>query len=301
MTLGAARHYGSSLLPSAGFVVTLWSLVAAARGPAAGPEQAGRHEAATPLCAVLETISPGEQRPATVRGVLVIGFEHVVLYDPATPLCALDVQPTTEVEFVPGAPGSARLQKITKANGGRAYVILKGLLWGPGELGKENVAEHPIVDYARRRPERYGHLSYSRTKFVVSNVLDSEPVPTDEPSLGDLSAGRPDSAFPILLEAALPIYPGLARRAGISGDVVVDVTVISGRVAATTVQAGDRILSRAVLDNIATWRFKDDVEATFTTRYTFTLELRKTGADRNTRLELNLPSTARLIAAQEAW
>ena len=110
----------------------------------------------------------------------------------------------------------------------------------------------------------------------------------------------PHSAFPLLLEAALPQYPELARWAGISGEVVVDVTIKAGRVAATAVTSGDRMLARAVLRNIETWRFSDDVEAKFTTIFIFVLELRRTGEDRNTRVDSRLPASATVVAAQQA-
>ena len=69
----------------------------------------------------------------------------------------------------------------------------------------------------------------------------------------------------------------------------------------TTVKAGDRALAQAVLQNIETWRFDEKEDSTFTTRFEFALELRKTGEDRNSRLELNLPSSARIVAAANAW
>jgi hypothetical protein len=183
---------------------------------------------------------------------------------------------------------------------GRTYVTLRGVLWGPDKVKEDDPGVELVVAFSRRRPDRYGHLSYSRTKFVVSEVLESEAVPSGVPSLGE-SRPRPNSAFPVLLKAALPMYPELARSAGIRGEVVAEDTVKAGRPAATTVKPGDRILSRAVLANIDTWRFKEDVEARFTTTFVFVLELRKTADDRNTRLELTLPSAARLIAAEEAW
>jgi hypothetical protein len=64
----------------------------------------GRADNTTPLCELLESIAPGERRPATVHGILVAGYEATMLYDPGHTLCTLDVQPTTEVELSSNTP-----------------------------------------------------------------------------------------------------------------------------------------------------------------------------------------------------
>jgi TonB family protein len=260
-----------------------------------------RGNSTTPLCELLESISPGERRPATVRGILVLGFETNMLYDPDSPWCPLDVQPTTEVELSYKIPGTRRLAETAKLSDGRAYVTLRGVLWGPGEVKEDDFSLPLVVSYSRRAPERYGHMSYSRTKFVIDDVLESEPVPAAVASLGEASRPVPETHLPVLLEAAVPMYPAFARNAQITGEVIVEVTIKGGRATSTTVKAGDRALAQAVLKNIETWRFDEKVEATFTTTFEFVLELHKTGDDRNSRLELNLPSSARIVAAANAW
>ena len=254
----------------------------------------------TPLCELLESISQGEQRPATVRGILVLGFETTMLYDPDSPSCPLDVQPFTAVKMPGDVPGADRLAANAKQSDGRAYVILRGVLWGPGKVKADDLSPSLIVSYSRRAPARYGHMGYSRTQFVVEEVLASAPVPPTVPSMGE-TGPRAASAIPVLLEAAVPTYPGFALNMKITGEVIVEVTVKGGRATSTTVKAGDRALAVAVLKNIETWRFDEKVEATFTTKFEFALELRKTGADRNTKLELNLPSSAKIIAAEHDW
>lgn len=263
-------------------------------------EPLGGNVQTTPLCELLESISQGEQRPATVRGIVDIGFETMLLYDPDTLTCPLDVQPFTAVKVRGEVPGAERMEENTKLSEGRAYVILKGVLWGPGKVKADDLSPLLIVSYSRRAPPRYGHMGYARTQFVVDEVLASAPVPSTVPSLGD--AGPPAaSAFPVLLEAAVPTYPNFALKMKITGEVIVDVTIKGGRATSTAVKAGDRALAVAVLKNIETWRFDEKIEATFTTRFEFALELRKTGADRNTKLELNLPSSAKIIAAEYDW
>ncbi len=273
-----------------------WCLPAPARSEPPRPSYS-----TTPLCELLESISPGRRLLATVHGIIVLGFETTMLYDPDNPWCPLDVQPTTAVRFSSEAPGADQLEEIAKRSDGRAYVTLRGMLWGPGEVKDDGVSSNLLVAYYGKPVERYGHGAYSRTKFVVDEVLESAPVPAAVPSLGDASRPDPRSTVPLLLDAAVPLYPGIARNAQISGEVVVEVTIKGGRATATAVKSGDRALAQAALKNIATWRFDEKVEATFTTRFEFILELRKTSADRNTRLELNLPSSARIITAANAW
>jgi hypothetical protein len=255
----------------------------------------------TPLCELLESIAPGKRIPTTVRGIIVIGFETTMLYDPESPHCPLDVQPTTEVELSYKVPGTKRLAEIAEQSDGRAYVTLKGVLWGPGEVKDDGISSNLIAAYYGKWAERYGHGVYSRTKFVVDEVLESAPVPATVPSLGEASRPDPKSPMPLLREAAVPRYPAIARNAQISGEVIVDVSIKGGQATSTTVKSGDRALAQATLENIATWRFDKEVEATFTTRFEYMLEMRKTGDDRNTRLELMLPSSARIIAEANLW
>jgi hypothetical protein len=264
-------------------------------------EPAAQRYSTIPLCELLESITPGRRIPATVRGIVVPGFETTMLYDPNSPWCPLDVQPTTEVNLSYRIPGTKRVAEIAELNDGRAYVTLRGVLWGPGEVKEDGASSNLLVAYFKEAPERYGHMSYSRTKFVVDEVLESAPVPAAVPSLGEASKSEPKSPLPFLLEAAVPLYPDIARNAQISGEVIVDVTIKAGRASSTTVKAGDRALAQAALKNIATWRFDEKVNASLTTKFDFMLELRKTGDDRNTRLELNLPSSARIIAAANGW
>jgi hypothetical protein len=264
-------------------------------------EPAAQRYSTIPLCELLESITPGKRIPATVRGIIVIGFESTVVYDPASPYCPLDVQSTTEVEFSSSTPGTKQMAEIARLGDGRAYVTLKGVLWGPGEVKDDGVSSNLIAAYYGKWAERYGHGAFSRTKFVVDDVLESAPVPATVPSLGEASRPDPKSPIPILREAAVPLYPAIARNAQISGEVIAQVTIKGGRATSTTVKSGDRVLAQAAVKNIATWRFDEDVEATLTTKFDFILEIRKTGDDRNTRLELMLPSSARIIAAAYLW
>jgi hypothetical protein len=249
------------------------------------------------LCDLLERVRPGDKLAATLTGILSVQFELQMLYDPNQPLCRLDVEPNTWVEFDKTAKIDDKLEKLLKRDY-HAYVTLRGVLWGPGVVRPDDPSIPAWVAYARRIGDRrYGHLSGWRTQFVVSEVLDWKPVTDKVPP----RKPRPVSSIPDVVAAAAPSYPRSALQGGITGTVVVDVTVKKGKVTATRVDSGDRMLAPSVVENIKTWSFRDDVEATFTTAFSFLLELRETGADRNPRIELHLPLSAKITAPLDAW
>jgi TonB family protein len=232
-----------------------------------------------------------------LAGLLSAGYEVSALYDPSTPLCAMDVQPFTYPEFPEGIPKA--LDKLLESRG-RAYVVVRGTLWGPAPALDEDASQHPVVDYARRVARSgYGHGSWLRTKIVVDEVVAVRPVPRDVPPIGDLLL-RP-AGPPALSSAALPSYPVAARQAGVVGDVVVEATVKGGRVVDVAVVSGDRMLTAGVLQNVRTWTFAADVDGKLTSTFSFSLELRQTGAGRGDRLELDLPRSAKIIGAKDLW
>jgi hypothetical protein len=83
-------------------------------------------------------------------------------------------------------------------------------------------------------------------------------------------------AVPRLEEAVLPHYPAIAEAAHITGRLVVIVRVQSGRVVKAEAQGTSqdaspaiiRYLQPATLLNIQTWRFRSDVNDTFSVTYT---------------------------------
>jgi hypothetical protein len=158
------------------------------------------------------------------------------------------------------------------------------------------------VAYARRIAGCYGHLCNSRTEFVVNKLLQWRRVPRDVPDVVDLPS-PPKNIVPEVVAAAVPLYPRKALRAHITGTVLVDVEVRKGKVTHTEVtSAVDRELDPYVIENIATWKFKDDVDTTFKTTYSFMLELRKIGSDQNPRIELHLPLSVKITAPlSERW
>jgi protein TonB len=62
---------------------------------------------------------------------------------------------------------------------------------------------------------------------------------------------------PRLIFSALPIYPSVAKQAGIEGDVVVDASIDkTGHVVATKVIAGPLMLRQAAVDALRQWKYE---------------------------------------------
>lgn len=253
------------------------------------------------LCDALARIGPGEKLEVTVSGVYEESFEVAVLYDPDQRRCEYDVQPSTYVDFSERSTIDESLRRVLKT-AHRAQVTFQGTLWGPPPVPEDNPEESSWVAGVRRVINRrgYGHLHWSRTKLEVEKVVDWRKVPPEASNWGTGAKVRPISPIPVVASAAVPRYPPDGLVAGLAGEVIVEVGVKDGRVVETRVQSGDRLLVPAVLENIATWTFKADVNTAFTTTFKFELELRKTGADPNLRIELNLPTSAKIVAPLRA-
>lgn len=253
------------------------------------------------LCDLLTKVQPGEKLTVVVSGTYQTSYEVDVLYDPDQRLCDYDVQPSTAVTFSKAVPLAEGLQRVLHKDY-RAFVTVRGVLWGPPLVPADNPAEPALVTTLNRvaSPRGYGHMNFSRTKLEVEEVLSWRRMQPGEPNWGTGGKLRPISSIPVVQSAALPKYPRFALHAGVGGEVIVEVIVKDGKVAETKVQSGDRMLVPEVLENIATWAFKSDANAHLTTKFTFELELRKTGADQNLRIELNLPTSAKIVAPLRA-
>lgn len=258
---------------------------------------AGEPSAPT-LCILLENILPGEQKAVEVSGVYWVSFEHAFLSEPRTPLCSLDVQPVTWVTFSEdfGAPDVLR-----ELSEGRWYVTFRGVLFGPGLVETDDRSIPVVGAFANRTAfDRYGHLNSFRTKLVVNEVVGFSPVPRSVEH--SFFIGRPEIASaPSLRDAQLPEYPDKARRAGIEGIVEMKVVVAGGSIESVEHVSGDRILYQAGRANLASWRFDSNWSGHFLTRFEYRLELRELGANPNTRYELMLPYSVKLVAPVDGW
>jgi hypothetical protein len=266
----------------------------------ASEELPTRNREAPQLCELLERVGAGDKLAVTTTGIYVIEYEREVFYDPSHSLCRLDVAPDTDAQLEASARIDERLQKVFDEDH-RAYLTVKGILWGPPAVNADDPSLPEIVAYSHRLFGGYGHQAGSRTLLVISDVLAWRRVPPDAPSLGETAQLRPVSTVPEVVAAAVPGYPGRALFGKITGTVVVMVTVMNGKVTETRIVSGDRELAPSVVENITTWHFKEQVNTTFVTTFAFNLELRETGSDKNPRIELHLPLSVNITGPLNAW
>jgi hypothetical protein len=219
------------------------------------PETALLEEPEVRLCEALDRIKPGDRLPVVMTGIYVVGYEHQFFYDPLQPTCYTNVQPYTWVEFSPDLilPSSMRTRL---KNSGRVHLTLRGELYGPKPVGPDDITLPVYIAFANRAGgRRYGHLNGYRTKLVISEIADVRDVAEGTPAAG--SAMVITARQPVVVDAAMPSYPGLALNAGITGTVVVSVTVSKGEITSTNVESGDRVLAAGAVQNIKSWRFEE--------------------------------------------
>ena len=182
-------------------------------------------------------------------------------------------------------------------------VVLEGEFYGPP-------APDPNLPEAIRKNYHPGWDYNSMTKLVVEAIQNVEPVPANNPcasspaqkwpcfqhdptshqeGTSNPSTADPSQQVPLLQEAALPVYPPIGRAARISGKVVVEVTVSGGKVTATEVKSGPRLLTGGTVANLQTWRFASDVNGKFTVTYTYAMSTEETDSPTNPTVEM-LPS-----------
>lgn len=265
-----------------------------------GPTSSSSREEVLYLCQALTEAMPGERVPVLLDGVMLRAFERQAFFDPEQPLCPWDVQSSTWVEFSSSTLGFDELLKILNEIG-QAHVTIRGVLYGPPPVPPDSPSVPGGVAYVNRlASRRYGHLGGFRTKLVVEEVLSATPA--SRKTAEQVITHRP-SEFGRLapLTAEVPQYPEIARKAGIVGEVVVRVVVEDGEVTSTELISGDRILAMAARTHVQSWTFAKEVSATFSTMFTYRLEMKPTGATEASTVELQLPWLVRITAPYYGW
>jgi TonB family protein len=136
---------------------------------------------------------------------------------------------------------------------------------------------------------------------VVQKVIEASQVSDAMPSTELWHRAAASSAAPMVSGADTPSYPSLALNAGITGTVVVNVTVNDGEITSTTVESGDRMLAAGAIQNIKSWHFAEGTSQTVTATFIFEVERRDVGANPNPKIEMQLPSLVRITAASRDW
>jgi TonB family protein len=95
------------------------------------------------------------------------------------------------------------------------------------------------------------------------------------------------------------LYPPLAWTAHISGTVEIQVTVEKGKVIDAQVKSSsvkNQILSRQSVENIKTWQFQSDDDATFLVKCVYKIAGEQTPLPENPKVELDIPHLVKIVA-----
>jgi len=113
-------------------------------------------------------------------------------------------------------------------------------------------------------------------------------------------AQKYDVALPTVAEAAVPLYPPLARAANVQGVVHLKITTDGHRVIATHVEDGNKLLASAAEENARTWQFSNHEPRTFTVTYHYKLDATLTGSPNNSTVILRLPTEVD-VSSLDGW
>ena len=279
------------------FITIVLSLLIAALPIAAEETNAPASEGVLPLCQALALVKTGDHQTVTVTAIYTSGSEDSFLYDPQ----CRDGAPSTWVEFAPKLKNRNDLERVLKQSSNRAYVQFEGEFFGPKPFNPDT----SLPDVIRKSGRRYGHMGGYETMLMVHSIKKVDPVPQDVPffrwpkgsNTSSASTRTTGDELPSVSHADVPLYPPMARIAGISGTVQVEVTVKNGVVANTELKSpAPPILANATLENLKTWRFASDANATFLVTYIYEIENEVTAAPGNPRIEMQLPSLIKITA-----
>ena len=263
--------------------------------------QAGTSEAIpaeVSLCDALERIQPGDKIPVVVSGIYVKYY----LFDPDEPVCRMDIERSTCIEFASDIqiPDRFSILHDDPTNLGM-FVTFFGTLHGPpvASIPKPDPSfsslQQSLVRFSKL-PRLYCGAAARRTKLVVESILDYSPGP-------DISEWEPSRRVPredpMPVSLSMPSYPHFARKLDAEGFVLIDAEVVNGQVTVARAKFGEAIFVDEALRNISTWRFDPEVTTNLTVEYEFRLEKRTFDEGRNPRYEMRLPDSIRIIGATD--
>jgi TonB family protein len=278
------------------FLAVAVSLLVTASSIAIAQNSAPVSENVLSLCQALEQVKTGDHQTLTVSAIYTSGAEDSFLYDPQ---CHAG-EPSTWVEFAPKLKSRHKLERILEISSNRAYVQFEGEFFGPKPINPDT----SLPEVIRKSGRHYGQLGGYKTMLRVDSIKQMEPVPNGVPffqwpkesnasALPEATGGE----LPVVSHADVPLYPQMARIAHITGTVQVEVTIKNGVMANTEVKSSaPPMLVNATLENLKTWKFTPDANATFRITYIYEVEKEGTASPGNPRIEMQLPNLIKITA-----
>jgi TonB family protein len=214
------------------------------------------------------------QLAVTIDARIERGSDHRIVADPGLPL---------EVNYEEAAGGSA-VRALATMNGGGPLLHLEAMAGNiqlhlvDGDTGQRVTQQQKHMDEQRLQEQRALLVELQRQKESddapdprANNVAASAPeassalAPRHFASITrvfeDLWWGgvvvSPDEEQKHLIHAVAPVYPEVARQAGIEGDVSLRILIgQDGTVTGANVLGGEPVLARAAVQAIEQWRYQ---------------------------------------------
>jgi periplasmic protein TonB len=243
---GAAYHFRllpfgsqSAAKPPAAISAPAESPMAASTGPAS---LAPQPLSPTPTLQPNSLTAPGATSAASAASTPSVRGNAIAAPSPR-PSRSLVATPQSEPEPAPAtAPSTQNPSKVPDMFGAlNAHPTSRPY---SGDAGQTDAA--PAVD----TPPAEAGLSAIDASSAIAPPTAEPQAPVRIRVGGELKPPR-------LVSSVLPVYPPVARDAGIEGDVVIDTTIDkTGRVTATKVVSGPAVLRGPALDALRQWKYE---------------------------------------------
>jgi hypothetical protein len=128
------------------------------------------------LCTVVRSAAEYHRKTVRVRGILAVGAEQAVLYDPD---CGKTMS-NADVAVNPKFKRNRRLDGLLKRDR-RAWVIVEGTFYGPELAPIDPKLPQWMKDRLKGTMTRYGHLCSYSTMMEVRTIINVEAVPPNTP------------------------------------------------------------------------------------------------------------------------
>ena len=181
----------------------------------------------------------------TIDAVVEQGGAHRILADPSLPL---------QVSYLDSSSGAREVRGQGSLNGGGDVLHLKAvsgnILLKLGEPSSESGANAPAAG-------NWGNFGEDDENYNDARSFIEEVRRRFESSWWGGVPVEPDEVQKRLAYSVIPIYPDVARKAGIEGDVVLRAYISSdGHITSLRVLSGAPVLARAATEAVEKWRYQ---------------------------------------------
>ena len=114
--------------------------------------------------------------------------------------------------------------------------------------------------------------------------------------LSPVFAQNSEHDVPLVINGKMPLYPIMARAAGIQGVVRIKVLTDGEKVAAADVESGPPMLARFAKENVLTWEFAKHKPMTFVVTFAYQIDGPNQCTYSNGSSTLNLPLEVHIYA-----